>query len=126
MARMDRSRRGGMDGIDLAPNISYAVPKSLMSVQKQLKIIKIHSLSTSTPDQPHSGRYVMPRACRWICSISFMGKVRATIQQLLRRENSSELKRCINEVKHPAFALQRFPRTSMMVASLLCYGYGAY
>ena len=34
MARMDRSRRGGMDGIDMAPNISYAVPKSSIFVQK--------------------------------------------------------------------------------------------
>ena len=34
MAQMDSSRRGGMDGIDLAPSITCAVPKSLISIQK--------------------------------------------------------------------------------------------
>ena len=38
MARMDRSRRGGMDGINIEPQISHAVPKSLISVQKCRKL----------------------------------------------------------------------------------------
>ena len=42
MARMDRSRGGGMDGGDMAPYISYAVPKSLISVQKPQKLTKKH------------------------------------------------------------------------------------
>ncbi len=43
MARMDRSRRGGMDGMDEKHGRSHAVPKSLTSshriLDRKLKIL---------------------------------------------------------------------------------------